>query len=301
MSKASTKSAHIREETSPYRRGPDYTPGPGHHDGHLTAFGSDVTRNIGMGSKYEFKPDTNPAPGQYNIEQGHNMSKSQSKSVIIREETSPYRRPKENSPGPGEHDGHLISIGQSIKTNIGMGSKYVFKPDKNPAPGQYEPGHSQTKAKSKGGYIKPKKSFARFWPDEENGGAGFRVADSGPAPGSYQNPYLDTPKIKPDVYVNSKHKEKRQEGPSATQYSPNDKFLSNRKRSPDALIKESVMQLYDMDVPPYNYSPSKSTKAKGLSTAQSERSIKSKVSKKSKTPKQTSLKELNAQNMNKYL
>ena len=97
-----------------------------------------------------------------------------------------------------------------------MGSKYVFKPDKNPAPGQYEPGHTQTKAKSKGGYIKPKKSFARFWPDEENGGAGFKVADTSPAPGSYHNPYLDAPKIKPDVYVNSKHKEKRQEGPSAT-------------------------------------------------------------------------------------
>ena len=42
--------------------------------------------------------------------------------MIIREETSPYRRPKENSPGPGEHDGHLTSIGESIKTNIGMGS-----------------------------------------------------------------------------------------------------------------------------------------------------------------------------------
>jgi len=46
-----------------------------------------------FGNKYVFKPDTNPAPGQYNIDSGHNMSKASSKSVIIREETSPYRRP----------------------------------------------------------------------------------------------------------------------------------------------------------------------------------------------------------------
>lgn len=39
------------------------------------------------------------------------MSKSASKSVLIREETSPYRRPKEHSPGPGEHDGHLTPFG----------------------------------------------------------------------------------------------------------------------------------------------------------------------------------------------
>lgn len=63
------------------------------------------------------------------------MSKASSKSAIIREETSPYRRPKEKSPGPGEHDAHLTPFGADVKSNIGMGSKYEFKPDKNPAPG----------------------------------------------------------------------------------------------------------------------------------------------------------------------
>ena len=81
-----------------------------------------------MGSKYEFKPDKNPAVGQYNIDSGHNMSKASTKSAIIREDTSPYRRPKENSPGPGHHDSHLTPFGSDGK-NIGMGSKYVFKPD----------------------------------------------------------------------------------------------------------------------------------------------------------------------------
>ena len=95
MSKASVRSAIIREETSPYRRPQENSPGPGHHDGHLTSFGSDVKANIGMGSKYEFKPDSNPPVGGYDIDRGHKMTKSTSKSAIIREETSPYRRPKE--------------------------------------------------------------------------------------------------------------------------------------------------------------------------------------------------------------
>lgn len=88
-----------------------------------------------MGSKYEFKPDRNPPPGAYNIESGHNMSKSSVRSAHIREDTSPYRRPIEKSPGPGEHTGHLTAFGADVTRNITMGSKYEFKPDKNPAPG----------------------------------------------------------------------------------------------------------------------------------------------------------------------
>ncbi len=82
-----------------------------------------------MGSKYEFKPDSNPAVGQYNVDAGHYMSKSASKSAIIKEETSPYRRPKETSPDPGQYDAHLTKFGSDVKRNIGMGSKYEFKPD----------------------------------------------------------------------------------------------------------------------------------------------------------------------------
>lgn len=65
------------------------------------------------------------------------MVKSNSKSAIIHEDTSPYRRPKESSPAPGHYDAHLTSFGSDVKANIGMGSKYEFKPDKNPPPGAY--------------------------------------------------------------------------------------------------------------------------------------------------------------------
>ena len=155
MSQKKSRAAHIKEEVAPYRRPKEDSPDPGFYDRHLTNLGANITHKMDFGNKYVFKPDQNPAPGQYNIDGGHSMTKSNSKSVIIREETSPYRRPKENSPGPGEHDGHLTAFGSDVKANIGMGSKYVFKPDKNPAPGQYDPDHNQSKASLKGGYINP--------------------------------------------------------------------------------------------------------------------------------------------------
>lgn len=55
-----------------------------------------------------------------------------------------------------------------------------------------------------------------------------RPSETGPAPGDYTNFYLDAPKIKPDVYVNSKYKEVKSEGPSPSKYNPNDSVLSTR-------------------------------------------------------------------------
>ena len=92
-----------------------------------------------MGSKYEFKPDKNPPPGAYDPSSGHAMSstKKRVRSAHIREDTYTYRRPKHENPDPGRYDGHLTPFAADIKTNVGMGSKYIFKPDKNPAPGTY--------------------------------------------------------------------------------------------------------------------------------------------------------------------
>ncbi len=64
-----------------------------------------------MGSKYEFKPDSNPVVGKYDINSGLNMSKKSVRSAHISQETSPYRRPKEQSPAPGNYDGHLTKFG----------------------------------------------------------------------------------------------------------------------------------------------------------------------------------------------
>jgi hypothetical protein len=128
-----------------------------------------------FGSKYEFKPDRNPPPGAYNIESGHNMSKASIRSAHIRGETSPYRRPKENNPGAGHYDGHLTAFGADIKTNIGMGSKYEFKPDSNPPVGGYDPSTGlamiSTSKRSRSALIREDvHSFRR--PKEENPGPG---------------------------------------------------------------------------------------------------------------------------------
>ena len=59
------------------------------------------------------------------------------RSATIREAVSPYRRPADKTPEPGSYDGHLIPFGQSKMSNVTMGSKYVFKPDRNPPVGAY--------------------------------------------------------------------------------------------------------------------------------------------------------------------
>jgi len=129
MTSTRARSALIREETSPYRRPKENNPGPGAHDKHLTRFGADVHHKMDFGNKYVFKPVAGPPPGAYNIESGHNMSKMSVRSAHINGETSPYRRPKENNPGPGHHDGHLSAFGADVHHKMDMGSKYEFKPD----------------------------------------------------------------------------------------------------------------------------------------------------------------------------
>jgi len=127
--KSKSRAAHIREETSPYRRPIDNDPGPGHHDGHLDAFGSKITHKMDFGNKYVFKPDNNPPVGAYDIDTANKHTKSTSRAAHFRPGTSLYRRPDENLPGAGHYDGHLTPFGADVKSNIGMGSKYVFKPD----------------------------------------------------------------------------------------------------------------------------------------------------------------------------
>ena len=93
-----------------------------------------------IGDKYKWKPNENPPPGIYDIERAVSITKFRNRSAIIKEEVSPYRRPKENPPPIGLYDKHLTPFGSDCKTKITMGNKYVFKPlnGSNPGPGVYE-------------------------------------------------------------------------------------------------------------------------------------------------------------------
>jgi hypothetical protein len=128
------KDAIIREDVAPYRRPAEKTPDPGTYDGHLTGFG-DGLKNVDFGEPYKFKPKEGPAPGQYNGLDS--QTKPKVKHALIKEDTSPFRRPAEKTPDPGTYDGHLTGFGDGLK-NVDFGEPYKFVPKEGPAPGQYD-------------------------------------------------------------------------------------------------------------------------------------------------------------------
>ena len=83
------------------------------------------------------------------------MTSTRARSALIREETSPYRRPKENNPGPGAHDKHLTRFGADVHHKMDFGNKYVFKPVAGPPPGAYniESGHNMSKMSVRSAHI----------------------------------------------------------------------------------------------------------------------------------------------------
>lgn len=82
-----------------------------------------------------------------------------SKSAIIKAPVSPYRRPTERTPEPGQYTSHLTPFGADAK-KIDFGSKYIFKVDRNPKVGYYSPSHSLTKSKSISTIIKKAKDLS---------------------------------------------------------------------------------------------------------------------------------------------
>ena len=138
-------SAKMSVPVSPQRRPLERGPEP--YDT-LRPFGSEVKNTANFGSKYQFKADSNPAPGKYNIDQSDRFlsTRRKSPSARITTETSPYRRPVEPTPDP--YSGHLTPFGSNIKPNIDFGSKYTFKTNDVPPPGKYDPNDSLTKSKT---------------------------------------------------------------------------------------------------------------------------------------------------------
>ena len=54
-----------------------------------------------MGSKYEFKPDKNPAVGTYDAASAKDKLMERSGGFAYKRPVSPARRPKETYPEPG--------------------------------------------------------------------------------------------------------------------------------------------------------------------------------------------------------
>lgn len=95
-----------------------------------------------MGAPYQFVPDSNPPVGGYDIYRGLALTQTQNKSTFIRKESSPYRRPKEREPEPGQYNAstHKSWTNEYLRgKNFTIGERKEDSPNRNPGPGYYEP------------------------------------------------------------------------------------------------------------------------------------------------------------------
>jgi len=133
---------------------------PDPYTGHLKGFAEGLKKTVDIqnSKKYKFKPESTPAPGTYDWTAADSIIKERSKSAVIKEPVSSYRRPAEKLPEPGQYSGHLAPFASHLKNtvNIDRGSKFTFKPDSNPAPGQYDItfGENHTKERPRSAVIR---------------------------------------------------------------------------------------------------------------------------------------------------
>lgn len=90
-----------------------------------------------LGGKYKWKPNENPAPGQYDPEDGNKLTKPSSRAFQYKQDQARVRNP-EVSPDAGEYDPDTGFGGQDNR-KMTLGGKYKWKPNDNPPPGLYEP------------------------------------------------------------------------------------------------------------------------------------------------------------------
>ena len=67
--------------------------GPGTTE-YLKPFGSGL-KHVGFGSKYQFKANRNPGPGQYRVEKSMGLTKSKSSTVLMK---GPERKLQQPNP-----------------------------------------------------------------------------------------------------------------------------------------------------------------------------------------------------------
>lgn len=98
--------------------------GPGSIDPYKP-FGAEITTKVNFGSKYEFKPDSNPGVGQYDVTTAEDLVKPKKYKAFF---AGPKRENKvvNDTPDPGKYDAHLKPFGADIKQNMTLGGKYKF-------------------------------------------------------------------------------------------------------------------------------------------------------------------------------
>lgn len=82
---------------------------------------------------------------------------------------------RDNSPDPGQYDGHLKQFGADVVRKVDMGSKYKFVPKEGPGPGEYDSNNHPVLARSRSAKISPIKKKLN------------RIVDHSPDPGQYDS------------------------------------------------------------------------------------------------------------------
>jgi len=75
--------------------------GPGTFDGHVKQFGSDMNK-VGFGSKYPEIKNSNPGPGEYDVDSPTRHTKERKyEAMIFKYGDKEYKKPGEQGPEPG--------------------------------------------------------------------------------------------------------------------------------------------------------------------------------------------------------
>jgi len=193
-----------------------------------------------LGSKYKWKPDENPAVGQYDVDAATKQVKPQSAAFKYREEKG-YKKPKEILPDGGEYEPDR-GFGNQSPQKMTLGSKYKWKPNDNPPPGLYDVDSAQNQVKSRSSAFKYKEPQALVRPKEQLPDAGEYEPDKGfgysPVKMTLGNPYIW----------------KANSNPAPGQYEVDQAAMSLKPKAPSVIMREEA-RLYQrpQDSSPGNY------------------------------------------------
>lgn len=111
----------------------------------LKPFGSDVKNKTDFGTKYKFVPNNNPPPGLYDTDKAMKLVQPRTKFMAVpnKEKLGDFTVLKnQDNPDAGLYNSQK-PFGHGLK-KVDFGSKYIFKPDRNPGPGQYNADRAKT-------------------------------------------------------------------------------------------------------------------------------------------------------------
>lgn len=197
----------------------------------IKKFGSDVKNRINFGSKYSWKPDSNPPPGLYDTDKSLNHTKPRisTAKLLDKSRRSDFTKmPQRENPSSGTYN-TARPFGSECKNPMTFGPKYKWKPDSNPPPGLYSPDTKMTKPSST--LYSPGKSKRTDFTDsplKENPDAGF-----------YNNHLKKFGSdVKGCTNFGSKYKTKIESNPGPGIYDPHTAFSATLPKSHSTVIKK---------------------------------------------------------------